>query len=87
MDKAGLKEELDGFDNATVFVPVNLAFENPQTQKLLEEIGNDKEKLKELVRYHVVNGQVESNDLSNNMMMPTKDQGKELRVNLYSTVS
>lgn len=85
--KAGLTEELNNFDNATVFIPSNQAFENPETVKLLEGIGNDQAKLQQLIRYHVINGEVESTEMSNDMKIPTKDAGKELRVNLYSTVS
>ncbi|XP_066138541.1 transforming growth factor-beta-induced protein ig-h3 [Euwallacea fornicatus] len=86
VQKAGLIDELNNFDNATVFVPVDAAFDNADTKKLLEELATNQEKLKELVRYHVADKQVESNDMSNNMMIPTNDQEKELRVNLYSTL-
>ncbi|ERL91857.1 hypothetical protein D910_09181 [Dendroctonus ponderosae] len=86
VEKAGLTEELNNFDNATVFIPSDQAFENPETIKLLEGIGNDQSKLQQLVRYHVIDGEVESTDMSNDMKIPTKDAGKELRVNLYSTL-
>ncbi|KAL1494273.1 hypothetical protein ABEB36_009897 [Hypothenemus hampei] len=86
VQKAGMSDELNNYENATVFVPVDAAFDFPETKKLLEEIGDNKEKLRELVTYHVTNGQMESNDMSNNMKLITKDQGKELRVNLYSTL-
>lgn len=86
VQKAGLTEELDNFDNATVFVPPNKAFESPQAQKLLKEIGDDQTKLRELVRYHVIDGEIQSCDMSNNLKIPTKNEGKDLRVNLYSTL-
>lgn len=86
VDKAGMTEELNNFENATVFVPSDKAFENSETEKLLGEIGDDKEKLKELVRYHVIDGHLESCDMSNNMKVPTKDEGEDLRINLYSTL-
>lgn len=86
VEKAGMTSELNNFDNATVFVPTDKAFENPHAQKYLEKIGDDKEKLKELIKYHIIDGEIESNDMSNNMKIATKDEGKELRVNLYSTL-
>ncbi|XP_076270718.1 midline fasciclin [Rhynchophorus ferrugineus] len=86
VEKAGLTDELNNFDNATVFVPADKAFENTQAQKFLENIGDDQEKLKELIRYHIIDGEIQSCDMSNNMRIPTKDNGEELRVNLYSTV-
>ncbi|XP_060517854.1 transforming growth factor-beta-induced protein ig-h3 [Cylas formicarius] len=86
VEKAGLTEELNDLENGTVFVPFNKAFENPEAQKLLEEIGNDQEKLKDLVRYHAVEGQMASCDMKNNLKLATRDNGKELRLNLYSTL-
>lgn len=81
-----MKEEINGLNNATVFVPVDKAFETPETEKLLEAIKDDPDKLKEIVRYHIVQGQLQSNDMNNNLLLTTNDYGKELRINLYSTV-
>ncbi|XP_050309672.1 transforming growth factor-beta-induced protein ig-h3 [Anthonomus grandis grandis] len=85
IEKAGLTDELDNYENATVFVPTNKAFESPEGTKLLKEIENDPEQIKELLKYHIADGKVESLELSNNMKLNTK-AGKGLRVNLYSTL-
>lgn len=87
IEKAGLKDEFNNLNNVTVFVPTNEVFEKSSSKKLLEEIGEDKDKLQELVRYHTVKGQVQSCDLDNNEKLSTYDNDKQLRVNLYSTVS
>lgn len=87
VEKAGLTDEINNLVNATVFVPADEAFERPEAQRLLEQIGDDKEKLQEIVRYHTIEGQLQSCDMSNNERLITNDGEKELRVNLYSTVS
>lgn len=86
IEKADLEDQINGLQNATVFVPNNQAFETPEGQKLLNEIENDKEKLKEIVRYHAIQGQLQSADMNNNEKLATYDDGKELRLNLYSTL-
>lgn len=87
IQKAGLEEEVNALQNATVFAPANKAFETPEGQQLLEEVNNDVEKLKDLVRYHVIDGQMLAEDMNNNALLETKDNGNKLRLNLYSTVS
>ncbi|CAG9825393.1 unnamed protein product [Phaedon cochleariae] len=84
--KAGLEEEINSLQNATVFVPTNKAFEDTETQNFLKGIENDQEKLKEIVRYHTVKGQLQSGDMNNNELLETYDDGEELRINLYSTL-
>ncbi|CAH1235658.1 unnamed protein product [Diabrotica balteata] len=86
IQKAELEEQINELQNATVFVPSNQAFESPEGQKLLSEIENDKEKLKEIVRYHTIQGQLQSGDMNNNEKLVTYDNGRELRLNLYSTL-
>lgn len=86
IEQAGLAEEFDGMKNATVFVPSDDAFNDEETKKYLNEIKDDKEKLKNVVMYHTVQGQVQTCDLENNKMFETKLPGKSLRVNLYSTL-
>lgn len=73
--------------NITVFAPSNEAFSTPETTKLLDEIKDDKDKLKELVLYHTVQGRLESCDMNNNALLKTNNNDKILRLNLYSTVS
>ncbi|XP_023015902.2 midline fasciclin [Leptinotarsa decemlineata] len=84
--RAGLENEINELVNATVFVPSNEAFESPEAKELLEEANNDPEKLKEIVRYHTVQGELQSGDMNNNDKLATYDNGKELRINLYSTL-
>lgn len=86
VEKADLLDELDTLDNATLFAPSNSAFEDAEGKKVLEELGDDQEKLKNFVRYHTVQRQVESCDLVNNEMMETGVEGEKLRINLYSTM-
>lgn len=87
IQKAGLEDEIDSLQNTTVFAPANKAFETPEAQKLLDGIQNDPEKLKELVRYHVLDRQIMAEEMNNNAVIETKDNGNKLRINLYSTVS
>lgn len=86
INQAGLTEEIDSLDNATVFAPTDEAFADEEVSKVLDEIKDDKEKLRYLVRYHIVQGQVQSCDLNNNQLLETKMPGDQLRVNLFSTV-
>lgn len=87
MEQAGLTEELDSLANATVFAPSDEAFENADTKKYLEEIKDDKEKLKEVVMYHTVHGQMQSSEMNNNEILKSNLNEMPLRLNLYSTVS
>lgn len=87
IDKAELTEDIDSFKNITLFAPSDEAFDDPKTVKLLEEIKDDKEKLKELVLYHTTEGKLESCNMNNNALLKTKNNEKTLRLNLYSTVS
>lgn len=87
IEKSGLKDEVNGLLNATVFAPENKAFETPEGQNILAEANNNPGKLKEIVKYHIIQGQLQSEDMNNNAQLETKDEGKKIRVNLYSTVS
>ncbi|KAL3283362.1 hypothetical protein HHI36_006510, partial [Cryptolaemus montrouzieri] len=86
IEKAELTDEINDLKNATVFAPSDDAFEKEKGKKILEEIGDDKEKLRELIRYHTVQGKVQSCDMNNNAILKSLDQDKPLRVNLYSTL-
>lgn len=85
--EAGMADELDSLVNATVFAPSDDAFENAETKKLLEEIKGDTEKLKEVVMYHTVRGQLQSLEMNNNAILDSNFNSTPLRLNLYSTVS
>ncbi|CAH1994625.1 unnamed protein product [Acanthoscelides obtectus] len=84
IEKAGMKEEVNSLQNATAFVPPDRVFESPEAQKILEEANPDK--LKEIVRYHFVQGLLPSGDMNNNVMLASKDNELPLRINLYSTL-
>ncbi|KAK9869588.1 hypothetical protein WA026_003339 [Henosepilachna vigintioctopunctata] len=86
IQKAGLVDEINDLKNATVFAPSDEAFEKEKSKKLLEEIGDNVEKIKELVRYHMVQGKVQSCDMNNNANLKSLDNEKPLRINLYSTL-
>ncbi|RZC39086.1 transforming growth factor-beta-induced protein ig-h3 [Asbolus verrucosus] len=86
IEQAGLVENIDNLNNATVFAPSNEAFEDTKIVKLLDEIKDDKEKLRDLILYHTLSGQLQSCDMNNNAFLKTNDHDKELRLNLYSTL-
>jgi transforming growth factor-beta-induced protein len=86
IQEAGFAEDIDNMNNATVFAPSNEAFEDPAVVKKLEEIKGDKEKLRDLILYHTLSGQLQSCDMNNNAALKTNDHDKELRLNLYSTL-
>lgn len=86
IQQAGLADTMDSLENATVFAPSDEAFEKPETKKLLEEINGDKERLKEIIMYHTVEGQMQSSDMTNNNILRSSFNGAPLRLNLYSTL-
>lgn len=86
VQEAGLADEMDSLANATVFAPSDEAFEKPETKKLLEEIKGDKERLKEIVMYHTIQGQLQSCEMTNNNILKSNLDGMPLRLNLYSTL-
>lgn len=87
IEKAEFAEDIDSLKNATVFAPSDEAFADPKVAKYLEEIKDDKEKLRDLILYHTLPGQLQSCDMNNNALIKTNDHDQELRLNLYSTVS
>ncbi|KAF5277770.1 hypothetical protein FQR65_LT03750 [Abscondita terminalis] len=86
LEKVGLSDELDGYKNVTVFAPSDAAFTEPKSARYLEKIKDDKEKLREIVMYHIVDGQTESCDMNNNVLLKSRDNQNTLRLNLYSTL-
>lgn len=86
IEKSGLTDEIDQLSNATIFAPKDSAFEDENTKKMLNDIENDKEKIKQFVMYHVAQGQLPTCDFENNEMIESKT-GESFRINLYSTVS
>lgn len=86
VEEAGLGDALDSLVNSTVFAPSDDAFERPETKKILEELKNDKEQLKEVIMYHTVQGQLQSSDMTNNDILKSNLNELPLRLNLYSTL-
>ena len=79
---AGLVETLSGAGPFTVFAPTNMAFEevgNDKVQDLLKP--ENKEKLTEILTYHVVPGSLRASDLTDGQKLKTV-QGKELKVTI-----
>lgn len=85
--QSGLEEEVNALNNATVFAPTNKAFETPEGKQLLDDVKNDTEKIRDIVRYHIIKGQIMAEDMNNNALLETRDHGNKMRLNLYSTVS
>ncbi|KAK5646943.1 hypothetical protein RI129_005407 [Pyrocoelia pectoralis] len=85
LDQVGLTDEIDSMKNVTVFAPSDEAFKNPKAVKYIENLQENKEKLREMVMYHIVEGHLESCDMNNNVMLKSKDN-QNVRLNLYSTL-
>lgn len=79
---AGLVETLEGEGPFTVFAPTNEAF-NKLPEGTLESLlmPENKEKLKQILTYHVVAGKVASGDLVNGMTAETVE-GSEIRITM-----
>jgi len=84
VQEAGLVETLQGEGPFTIFAPTDEAFEKlpPGT---IESLLNDKEKLTEILTYHVVPNKVMSNNVINITSAPTAN-GKELSINTTNGV-
>ena len=61
---AGLEDTLNSPGPYTVFAPTNEAFKAVPAKKL-EELANDKEQLKAVLTYHVLNGKILAADVKN----------------------
>lgn len=62
--KAGLTDTLKGTGPFTVFAPTNAAFAKVPA-RTMDDLGNDPEKLKAVLTYHVVPGKVMAADVKN----------------------
>lgn len=85
-DAAGLVDTLKGDGPLTVFAPTDEAFaklpEGTVESLLMPE---NKDKLTEILTYHVVSGEVASGDLSDGMMAATVE-GADIEVSLGDSV-
>lgn len=82
--ESGLLNEIDNRNNITLIAPSNEAIKRAAPQ--LEQIKNDPEKLRDLIRYHVVQNEIKTCDFQNNDMLDTDLGDQQLRVNLYNTL-
>lgn len=85
--QSGLTEQLNSAEGATVFAPNREAFEAiPQEQR--DALMNDKEKLTEVLEYHVVEGRKTASELTGEPLttlqggqLTVKQSGETLTVN------
>jgi len=82
IDQAGLTSTLASGGPFTIFAPENLAFSRLDPD-LLKSVTSDNNALADLLKYHVVQGNYSSADLSVNEMMLTSLAGPKIRVNDY----
>ena len=81
-EAAGLVETLKGEGPLTVFAPTDEAFAKlPEGTVETLLLPENKEKLTQILTYHVVAGAVQSGDLSDGMTAPTVE-GSEITVSL-----
>ncbi|GJQ70263.1 hypothetical protein Trydic_g22704 [Trypoxylus dichotomus] len=86
-EEAGLKDQLDSMANITLFVPFNAAFDEPDAERYLNEVRNNKEKLRELILYHIVKGKLESCDMDESELLETEVEGRTLPLKVYPLYS
>ncbi|XP_067125322.1 transforming growth factor-beta-induced protein ig-h3-like [Centruroides vittatus] len=86
VEEAGLREELDKLDNFTFFVPTRKALKK-MSPILREELKNDKEKLREILLYHIVPRDEDECDFTDNVQLPTRLNNKTIRINQYGRFS
>lgn len=87
VEAAGLDETYNEMTNVSFFVPTDKAFEQSPWKVKLEEDPEslkDNKELREFLQYHIGNNFIKTCNLSEDMI-PTA-AGKDLRINLYSTV-
>ncbi|KAL4228540.1 hypothetical protein ACF0H5_011590 [Mactra antiquata] len=79
--KANLADTLSGTGPFTVFGPTNDAF-GKLPKKFVDFLMKNVTILADILSYHVASGNVQSKDLSNDMLVPSV-QGKNIRINIY----
>lgn len=73
--------------NVTVFAPFDAAFDEPDVAKYIADIKEDKEKLKELILFHIVKGKLESSDMDASGVLETSVEGKTVPIKVYPLVN
>ncbi|XP_050737011.1 periostin-like isoform X2 [Eriocheir sinensis] len=82
LEAADMLSELSGLKDVTVFAPSNRAIES-LPEGALEEIMSDKDKLRDLLNYHITTSSLTASDIANNHIATTRAD-LPLRVNLYN---
>ncbi|XP_052783674.1 transforming growth factor-beta-induced protein ig-h3-like [Mya arenaria] len=84
---AGLAGTLSGAGPFTVFGPTNAAF-SKLPKNILERLMRDKKLLADVLKYHVVSGNVYSSQLSNELTAPSlltmNGKALDIRFNIYN---
>ncbi|KAK8404402.1 hypothetical protein O3P69_007594 [Scylla paramamosain] len=82
LETAEMLSEMTGLKDVTVFAPSNRAIET-LPKDVLEDLMNNKEKLRDLLNYHITTSSLQASDITNNHIADTRAE-LPLRVNLYS---
>ncbi|XP_018019143.1 periostin [Hyalella azteca] len=82
LELAELRNEINELKDVVVFAPSNEAFDNVRSE-YLEELKNDVERLREVLRYHITTSPLNQRDVRNNHISNTQ-AGHPLRFNLNS---
>lgn len=82
LEEAGLDEELAEDGPYTVFIPTDDAF-NEMEESDLETLMDDPDALREVMEYHIIEGEVLSEDLTQNESVETR--GGKAEVNASSS--
>jgi len=80
---AGLADVLTGPGPFTIFAPTDDAFAK-LPKDVMDKLKKDMEMLSNVLLYHVVNKDVYSSQLSNEMLAPSMYTGQEIRINIYN---
>ncbi|XP_013415927.1 transforming growth factor-beta-induced protein ig-h3 [Lingula anatina] len=83
LQDAGLVGALGGPGPFTVFGPSNQAF-NALPNKVIDQLKSNVTALQEVLKYHVISGDVFSSQLKNDMTANSL-QGSPIRINIYGT--
>ena len=81
MKTSGLSSELDSDTRYTAFVPSDQAF-SALPSETLEELGNNKEILRETFLLHWSAGKIVTETMKDNRKITTLDGSQELRINV-----
>ncbi|XP_033111952.1 uncharacterized protein sll1483-like [Anneissia japonica] len=80
--KADLTEMLTGTDGLTIFGPTDDAF-GKLPLKVKEELEKDKNFLTDVLLYHVIESEIYSTKLKNELLVPSCLESTSVRINIY----